>query len=288
MVGSGRRQQQRGFTLIEAVVTIVIAAILSIGLISYIGDSVEGFASATNRNQLAGSARTVVDRLDLELSNAVPNSVRTTAPQPDGNQCLEFLPIEALTAYLDLPTTGQGDDSFRVVAFNPPFQLASPATGYHAIAYPDDVDDVYDTSDPDRGPVAGLDSIEAPGAGGSPDQQTVNLTTTHRFPRRSPADRLFVSPMPVSFCVVGRYLYRYNGYGLRDTQCTPETGGCLPDSASTGRHLVAGNIDNAGLQAFTVMPPGLRRNAVISLDLNFTDAGDNVRLIHDVLFRNVP
>lgn len=288
MTGFNDRQRQTGFTLVEAVVTIVITAILSVGIINYIGDSVEGFASAVSRNQLASSGRVVVDRMSLELSNGVPNSVRTTEPDTSGNQCLEFVPFEALTPYIDLPDTGQGDTSFEVVQFNPDFQLASPASGYYAIAYPNDVDEVYGTDGGlrNRSPVAELDSIEAPGASAPSDQQTVYLTERHRFPRRSPAERLFVSTEPVSFCVVGQYLYRYNDYGFQSTQCEPGT--CLPDTAGGGRHLVADNISNANRRAFTVTEPDLRRNAIISLDLNFTEAGENVRLIHDVLSRNVP
>lgn len=275
--------RQRGFTLIEIVVTILVSSIMAIGIVSYIGDSVEGFAVSGNRNKLASSGRTVVDRVALELHNAVPNSVRVTAAEPGGNQCLEFIPFTGASSYLDAPFTGGGADEFDAIDFNPELLYDSPAEVY-AVVYPINTDVLYEFANP--GPMALIDEIED--TGGADGIVTVRLDETHRFTRRSPVDRFYVAKTPVSFCVVNNQLFRYQNYGIQETQCTSSTPpGCLPSSAPD-RSLISDELSNAGRAAFTVLPPTLRRNAIISMDLNFSSEGDVVSLKHEVLMRNVP
>ena len=136
------RLHNAGFTLVEMVVTVIVAAIISVGVVSYIGDSVEGFASSNNRSRLASSGRTVIDRIALELHNAVPNSVRLTAPQPNGDQCLEMMPFLGATTYFNPSFTGTGNTKFEVVNFNPALDLADVDEAY-AVIYPIDTADLY-------------------------------------------------------------------------------------------------------------------------------------------------
>lgn len=305
------RLHNAGFTLVEMVVTVIVAAIISVGVVSYIGDSVEGFASSNNRSRLASSGRTVIDRIALELHNAVPNSVRLTAPQPNGDQCLEMMPFLGATTYFNPSFTGTGNTKFEVVNFNPALDLADVDEAY-AVIYPIDTADLYasagspaplarvaavrstydDTLTPDAcaaEPFAGVSLDEGKSTLCLADGDDVDTDPDlHRFSLRSPVDRLYFATSPVSFCVVGERLYRYQDYGLRATQCTPSTPSCLPQTAETGRHLITNRLSNAGLQAFTLLPQSLRRNAMVNFDLNFTDQGDVVELKHEIQMRNVP
>ncbi|MDH7942688.1 prepilin-type N-terminal cleavage/methylation domain-containing protein [Pseudohongiella sp. SYSU M77423] len=273
---------QRGFTIIEIVITLLVSSILAIGIVGYIGDAIEGFAASGNRNKLASSGRNVVDRLAMELHNAVPNSIRVSTAQSSGDQCLEFIPFTGASNYRDAPFTGSGGTDFEAIDFNPVLTLASPA-GQYAVIYPIDTQDLYDGGSP--GPRALIDEIED--TGGSDGLVTVRLDSTHRFSRRSPVERLYVADQPVSFCVENGQLFRYEQYGFQSTQCTPDTASCLPATAPN-RTLISLNIDNNTLTAFEILPATLRRNAIIAMDLNFTDSGDEVRLKHEVLLRNVP
>lgn len=305
------RAHNKGFTLVEMVITVIVAAIISVGVVSYIGDSVEGFASSNNRSRLASSGRTVIDRIALELHNAVPNSVRLTAAQLNGDQCLEMMPFLGATTYFNPSFTGSGNTQFEVVNFNPELDLADVDEAY-AVIYPIDTEDLYaGVSSP--GPIARVETVRStyddmltpdacaaePFAGVSLDEgkSTICLADgddvntdpdPHRFALRSPVDRLYFATSPVSFCVVGQRLYRYQDYGLRTTQCTPSTPSCLPQTAAAGRHLITNRLSNAGLQAFTLLPQSLRRNAMVNFDLKFTDQGDVVELKHEIQMRNVP
>ncbi len=271
----------RGFTLIEMVTTIIIASILAAGIVTYIGDSTEGFLTSANRSRLATSGRSALDRMTLEIHNALPNSVRANAASANGNQCLEFMPSLRATTYVNAPLTGSGSTTFDVINFNPSETVASPA-GIYAVIYPINNTDLYNYND-NRGPLALIDSITDPNAGDG--VMRITLDAQHRFNRRSPSRRLFVVDQPVSFCVVEDKLYRYENYGVEATQCTPAT--CLP-STLPDRSLIADEIDNTGLTAFALEAATRRRNAIISFQLNMTSEGDTVRLDHEVLTHNVP
>jgi len=178
----------RGFTLVEMIVTIVVSAIIAVGIVDFIGRSVTGLDTTAGRNQLASAGRTAIDRLAMELHNALPNSIRATPAQPGGDQCIEFIPIRAMTSYIDAPVTGPGAATFDVVDFVPSEHGASSA---FAVIYPNDIDELYDGDNgasgnwpdfPDRGPIQEISSIAD---SSDPDQSTVTLVKSHRFQRRS-------------------------------------------------------------------------------------------------------
>jgi MSHA biogenesis protein MshO len=293
-------KKQRAFTIIEMVVAIVVGAIIAIGIVDYIGRSVEGIDAAANRNQLASAGRTAIDRMAMELHNALPNSIRT-AYVSDTDQCIEFVPIIGATVYIDPPFTGAGGTTFDVVQFDP--DLNGTTSGY-AVIYPSLASEIYDGNNgapglwpnfPTRGPIERISSI----ASGGTNISTITLFKTHRFNRRSPSERIYVVSDPVSFCIKSDKLYRYTNYGFFDLQTTVEeqvticevasSDRCLPNySATPDRVLITQNIDNTSLTAFNVSPQALNRNALVSINLNFSSEGSSVRLSHEVLSRSVP
>ncbi|MEQ9022248.1 MAG: hypothetical protein RLN82_05750, partial [Pseudomonadales bacterium] len=198
---------------------------MSVGVIIYIGNAVSGISATGTRNQLAASGRHVLNRIAMEIHNALPNSIRTTALQPNGDQCLEFIPVRAATSYVNPPFTGGGSATFDVVDFIPSQHGSS---GGYAVIYPNRQNLLYDgdngassgwPSFPDRRPIQEISTIVASGAA---DQSTVTLVTSHRFQRRSPTQRFFVVDDPVSYCVAGDKLYRYTNYGFYTSQVSQE------------------------------------------------------------------
>lgn len=302
-----------GFTIIEAVVAIVVTSILAIGIVSYIGDTVTSIDNAANRSRLASSGRVAIQRLSAELHNSLPNSVRVT-PTPaaaNGDQCIEFIPVRAATSYINPSFGGSGSTSFQVVDFQPDQEGVS---GGYAVIYPRRQNLLYDGDEggaasntasswptfPNRRPIQAINNIAS---GTSANQSTVNLVTSHRFRRRSPNQRFFVVDQPVSYCVVGDKLYRYTDYGFYTSQVTDEeepgncertatdSDRCLPDydaGPARKKALITDNIENAGLTAFSVSAQTLTRNSLISIVLNMSADGDSIQLNHDVLARSVP
>lgn len=294
------RNPQGGFTIVEMVMAILISGIMAIGILDYVADSVEGISSTTRRSELGSSGRTALDRMALELHNALPNSIRVTTATGGGDQCLEFVPVRGATSYIDPSFTGGGSDTFDVVDFDP---SEEGTTGGYAVIYPDDIDDIYDGENattsgfPDRGPIEEIDTIEDTAS--PSDASTITLVETHRFGHRSPYKRFFLVDQPVSFCVQADKLYRYTNYGFYSVQTDEEeeTGvcevgmgdRCLPNySTAPDKMLITDHVDNAGLTAFAVSAQSLQRNALISFVFKFTDGSDSVDLNHEVLTRSVP
>jgi MSHA biogenesis protein MshO len=269
----------RGFTLVELVITVLISAIISVGIISYIGDTVSGFISAGQRNQLASSGRTVLDRIALELHNAVPNSVRVNSAAVNGDQCLEFTPFIRATSYVDAPFTGAGDDEFDIIDTNP-MLLQGPAAGLYAVIYPINTAALYSGGSP--GTRAEIDEVSDPDV--NDGRLAVKLAASHRFSRRSPVQRIYIAQQPVSFCVVGSRLFRYSNYGFLAAQPDPAD---LPNAAPD-RALISDRVSNTALTAFSVLAPTLRRNAMVSMEFLFVDQQESIRLNHEVQLRNVP
>ena len=299
---SRQLKQYSGFTLIELVVTIVISAILAVGIVSFIGDSVSSLTTSTNRNQMASAGRVALDRLAMEVHNALPNSIRATTATGAGDQCLEFIPVRAASSYINPPFTGGGGITFDVVDFTP---SQHGVTGGYAVIYPSVQNHLYDgdngastgwPSFPNRRPIQEIASIQD---SVSPNQSTVTLVTTHRFNNTSPNLRFFVVEDPISYCVVGDKLYRYTNYGFFTSQVTVEeevavcekalNQRCLPNySDSPNKMLISDSIDNTGLTAFTVGTQSLNRNALVVIELNFVANGESIKLNHEVLTRSVP
>ncbi len=305
---NGRLRKVSGFTLIELVVTIVISAILAGGTIIYIANTVDGIETASRRNKLASAGRVVIDRIALELHNALPNSIRVSTPLAAGNQCIEYIPVLAATTYINPAFTGTGTTSFNVVDFvrNGNDYIPAASTGLYAVIYPNNINQVYDGDNtlpwpdfPNRSPIQTIVSIADTGP--TSDLSVVTLTQAHRFRRRSPNERFFVVSQPVSFCVVSDKLYRYTNYGFYQSQSVTERlisddscpavnpGRCLPNyNTSPDKVLITDSIDNTGLTAFTVGPQNLARNSLVAIQLNMESGSDSITLNHEVLTRSVP
>lgn len=293
-----------GFTLVELVVTLLTLSILAIGLVQFIFDSSQGYVQTAARNQVSAAGRLVIDRLAMDLHNAIPESVRVSAPLTSitaygnaGDQCIEFMPIAAATTYRNpafRPAARKA--GFKVVDFVPS-QVG--VSGLYAVIYPTATAQLYGASfsGSTTEAIAAVSAI----ADSNPSDGLNEITTatTHRFLRTSPVDRLYLATTPVSYCLSGNRLYRYSDYGIDATQRMPQGPGgacastCLP-ATTPQRALISDQLDNSALtggssgQAFDIAGATRRRNAVIHLDLNFVLDGQTVRLNHEILQQNTP
>lgn len=301
-------QSNHGFSIIEMIVAIVVSSIIAIGIVDFIGRSAEGIESTANRNQLATAGRTAIDRMAMEIHNSLPNSIRATTATAGGDQCIEFIPVVAATSYVNPSFSSGGSSSFDIVDILVEGLVVHPSTTppKYAVIYPRSQSRLYDGDNgastgwpnfpTNRRPIQEISSIAN---STTSNQSLVTLVTSHRFRRRSPTQRFFIVEDPISYCVVGDKLYRYNNYGFFASQVTQEeeTGvcekssneTCLPNySMAPDKMLITDNIDNSGLTAFTVGSQSLRRNSLVAIELNFSSDGDTVTLNHEVLTRSVP
>ena len=299
-------QRVKGFSLVEMVVVIVVMSIISIGLVQYIYDSVSGFSNTANRSELSAAGRVVIDRISMDMHNALPESIRISSAYTSGSapviagdayagdQCIEFVPVLAATTYIDPPFNPPLTTTFTVVDFVPD-QVG--ASGVYIAIYPKDNSEVYNVTFTGNTNQSIAEASVAD-ANTSDGINEITTTTSHRFKRRSPTMRAFLTSEPVSYCLKGTRLYRYSNYGFNSTQLRPvDIDGscattCLP-SATPDRVLMTSFLDNgaltdAGSQAFDQLAASRDRNAVVQMELNFNNQGDEVLLNHEVLLRSSP
>ncbi|WP_273857570.1 PilW family protein [Photobacterium sp. GSS17] len=96
----------KGFTLIELLIALVILAIISLGIGSFLRFGADGYVSTVERERLQSEARFVTERLSREIRHAAPNSVAVK----DG--CLSFFPIYLSSFYLQQPTASSHSIGF--------------------------------------------------------------------------------------------------------------------------------------------------------------------------------
>lgn len=99
---ASRISKQRGVTLVELVVTIVLMGILAGGTVAFVISSTQSYVNTATRNQLSAIGRIATQKLEMALGLAVPNSIRVTSAESSGDQCLEYFPVADATSYLDV------------------------------------------------------------------------------------------------------------------------------------------------------------------------------------------
>ncbi|MDR9826751.1 prepilin-type N-terminal cleavage/methylation domain-containing protein [Vibrio sp. FNV 38] len=115
----------RGFTLIEMIISIIIVAIIALGITGFVDFGTRGFAQTVERQKLHTQAQFVLQKLSRELRHAVPNSIDING------DCFSFYPIKYSGFYhvtgISLPyqldfISGQdllpsqyGDDEFMII-----------------------------------------------------------------------------------------------------------------------------------------------------------------------------
>lgn len=95
-----RRHRSRGFTLIELVVSMVIAAIVAGFVAMMIGLPVQAYLATSRRADLNDGAESAMRRMDEDVRRALPNSVRVGSI---GNlRILEAIRVTASVSYREL------------------------------------------------------------------------------------------------------------------------------------------------------------------------------------------
>lgn len=273
-----RRQLQCGFTLVEAIVVIVITGIIAAMVAVFIRSPIEAYVDTARRAMLADIADTAARRIARDLQGALPNSARV-----DGTpQFLEFVPIVTAGRYRAETGTAAGDDplSFTDGTDNS-FDVLGPSVTIPASSSLV----IYNLG------IAGASVYEigsavrrAAGAGANLSKVSFTATgTPFLFP--SPGSRFQIAGRPVSYvCDLGTgTLWRYSGYDFLPNQ--PITLPTLDGLAGATRAALATRLTAC---SFAYGPGPLQHNGLVSISLSFTQDNETVTLQHQVSVDNVP
>lgn len=262
-----------GFTLIEAIITIVITGILAGMVAVFIRSPIEGYIDVARRAELTDNADTALRRMTREVRTALPNSIRTAG----GDACFEFLPVIAGARYrFEQSESGTGDvlnfsaadSSFDVLAGN---NLPSFSGDEKYVV-------IYNLG------IAGADAYEGAGLNraiiaGSSTASNINLSAANKFPLESPAKRFHVIPhySVVYSCAGGKLLRAtrtLSGVALPQLEVCPSAG-----------DVVVANISAC---SFTYTPAVQQRNGQLTMRLTLTQYDESVSLYNEVHIDNVP
>jgi MSHA biogenesis protein MshO len=310
-----QRRRARGFTLVEAVLTIVIIGILAGMVAVFIRAPVLSYRDTVERADLTDQADLALRRIARDIRLALPNSVRVSA----AGDHLELLLTRSGARYLSLDEGAapsavlsfDNPDSASFAAVGMPGTFAQVRRGDYVVVYnlgyePANAYALGATGisacPPKAGEsVTGAGNIACISAAPASASQTINGQTVpaatvtlagnpfarQDIPMTSPEQRFHVVSGPVSFYCApmadGRLaLWRAWGYDIPAAQSVPTTGQRAP--------IAAGLSSCNGLFTYDTNA-ALQRTGLVVLRLDLrgrSDSNASIRLVHQVHVDNTP
>lgn len=273
-----RHDSHRGFTLLEAVLVIMLTGILGVMVSTFVRQPIDAYVDLGRRTELTDAADLALRRIARDLRSALPNSVRVDA----SGQYIEFLPVRSAGRYrAALSTSGSGDILDFSSASDASFDVLGPAVAAEA------------------GDQLVVHNLGLPGADAYDGTSRRTLTTTGsalstigytvggtQFPYASPHQRFHIVATPVSYgCtpVAGGAgsLRRYTGYGIQSSQPTAT----LASLTGAGNALLTPHVSAC---AFAYSASSATRSGVVTLRLTLTSGGESITLLQQVQVEGSP
>ncbi len=189
---------QRGFTLVELIIVMVIMGIIGGMVAIFIKSPMDAYFASARRSAMTDVADTTLRRMSRELRTALPNSVR-----PYGNQCIEFIATKTGGRYRENDiVSGDGTGmafaaslapavSFNMFGDNSSLPLSQQiARGDVIVVYNTGQTGADAYQQDNTATVAGV-TLPSPTA--SSPETTITITQK-RFPLESPTKRFQVIP----------------------------------------------------------------------------------------------
>lgn len=290
-----------GFTLVEAIIAIVITGIVAGMVAVFIKSPIEAYFDTARRAELTDVADIAVRRIARDIRLALPNSVRH--PVDGSDQCIEFMPTKIGGRYRAAQTsTGTGDildfttedAGFDMLWPNSALPVADQiAAGDIVVIYNDGyAGNAYDFTDAGSDLAIVSSVCEPPNAAcaTTPAGSTeITLTAAKQFPAESPSFRFQVIPSAehvVAYRCNDGTLSRLSRT-LAAARAQPAT--CADVAAGAVAATLATNVTTCSLN---YEPPGAGtgtgRLGIVSIALEITQGGESVRLYHQVHVDNTP
>lgn len=263
--------QQRGFTLVELVMVIVIMGVIGAVVAVFMRSPIDAYLDSNRRAALTDTADTAVRRISRDVRKALPNSVRTPNPQ-----CLEFIPTRTGGRYRTAETVAGDNTSLNFAVADTTFNMLgqnslSPADQQIQIG---DTIAVYNLGIP--GASAYLGNNTAAVSSVTDGAETTIGIAARQFPLESGARRFHVIPVEeqvVAYVCTGGNLHRTVTIGSFNSTC-PVSGPVL--------------AANVGSCTFVYNGSDLERNGLVQIQLDLNSNNEPVRLYHEVHVNNSP
>jgi MSHA biogenesis protein MshO len=279
----------RGFTLIELVVTLIVLSIVSVGITGFISSSTQIFIDASERERLLREGSFAVERINREISAALPNSLRLAGNA--GVHCLEFVPIRWSSFYLTLPVIPTNEREIDIIVMQDiDGNVFTPAAGSdYALVYPVDSGNIYSNTSNQRRVIAAC-SDDGDGDCATKDDAdgVIQLTLDGAFSEGSPARRVYIANSATSYCVRNNAIYRHEST-ISETQTIFVSGGVLmAENLANKLSADPDSSESNSTNPFRIVDASLRRNAYTQTQLIFTRDGENITFTQEIHVPNVP
>jgi MSHA biogenesis protein MshO len=275
--------KQRGFSLVELIVVIVVLGILGASVGMFINTPVRAYFDTMRRAAMTDAGDTAVRRLMRELQHALPNSVRITS---SGTVLfLEFVPIADAGRYRAAISGGAEPAGNNPLDFSDAADTSFQVLG-SAVTVPGNAQLVVFNLGYGDFDVYGGQNRRAVTTGAGPTQTIAFAATASAFPGESPDRRFYLVTTPVTYVCApaadgsGR-IDRYAGYALQASQPASTAGAPLATASSA---LV---LDKVSGCSFELTPTLANANAV-AFRLQLTDGGETVTLHSQAYLANMP
>ena len=273
-----RARCQHGFTLVELVMVIVILGVLGGIVAVWMKGPIDAYFASVRRAALTDIADTAVRRIARDLRTSLPNSVRT-----DGANCMEFIPTKTGGRYRADDTAAGLNFAAADTAFNMLGSNAALPANQRIVA--NDVVVVYNLGitgsnaySQNNTALIGSLGAEVAVAPGTGLETPITIAST-LFPLASGNNRFQVVPGGERTVA---YVCNTGTGELRRTVSAAFS--ALPTCLATGP-VIANNISSC---TFNYSGSDLQRNALVSMSMQITNAGETVSLQHEVHVNNTP
>lgn len=286
------RIRQAGFTLIEAIMVIVITGIVAGMVAVFIKGAIDSYFDTVRRAELTDAADISLRRLAREIRLALPNSLRVDCATDSARCYIEFIPTTDGGRYRD---AGDGSSSGNILDFTDSsktsFDVLGPATvaaGNFIVVY--NLGPGYAPADAYSG---GNRATVAPAyAGGSPVILASNPFATQNPPLPSPNSRFHVVPStgPVTYvCPQGTagQVLRYTNYRTAGAWTTQPTSIAAAPLSS----VTPGAVVNNATCVVSYTPAVLQRLGLLFIQLMVTDGAatpESIRVFQQIHVDNSP
>jgi MSHA biogenesis protein MshO len=283
------REAERGVTLIELVVTIVVGSVVVAFMAMFIVTPMQAYTGQTRRAELVDEADSALRLMGRDLRSSLPNSVRVTSSgtvtalellaTADGARYRDSGPLS--NAALELDFTAADGAFATTVPFTQLTLPWSSTSSYLAI---------YNVGVPGASAYEMANVITPAGttiniaAGSSANENLVTLSPAFRFAYGSPGRRVYLVGGPVTYLcdTTAGTLRRYSGYGIASAQ--PASAATLVSAGATSA-LVAADV---GACQFSYNSGTAQRNALATITLQLTRTGESIQLLNEVQLANTP